>query len=80
MSRDSCQRCHATSHPRRLPIRPSPEPVLLFAYRMERRFARRTEGVARRRCQPVELAAVRETGLMWANALRAFQVGKARTS
>ena len=30
--------------------------------------------------QAAELAAVRETGLMWANALRAFQVGKARTS
>jgi hypothetical protein len=33
-----------------------------------------------RRCQAAELAAVRETGLMWAKALRAFQVGKARTS
>jgi len=32
------------------------------------------------RCQPARLAAVRETGLMWAKALRAFQVGKARTS
>ena len=30
--------------------------------------------------RPTELAAVRETGLMWAKALRAFQVGKARTS
>ena len=34
----------------------------------------------RRRCQAAEFAAVRETGLMWAKALRAFQVGKARTS
>ena len=33
-----------------------------------------------RRGQATELAAVRETGLMWAKALRAFQVGKARTS
>jgi hypothetical protein len=33
-----------------------------------------------RRCQAAECAAVRGTGLMWANALRAFQVGKARTS
>ena len=32
------------------------------------------------KCQAAELAAVRETGLMWAKALRAFQVGKARTS
>jgi hypothetical protein len=34
----------------------------------------------RRRCQVAAPAAVRETGLMWANMLRAFQVGKARTS
>jgi hypothetical protein len=33
-----------------------------------------------RGCQPAGLAAVRGTGLMWAKALRAFQVGKARTS
>jgi hypothetical protein len=33
-----------------------------------------------RGCQPAALAAVRETGLMWANMLRAFQVGKALTS
>ncbi len=38
------------------------------------------DGRVRRRCQAAELAAVRETGLMWAKALRAFQVGKARTS
>ena len=30
----------------------------------------------RRRCQAAELVAARETGLMWAKALRAFQVGK----
>jgi hypothetical protein len=30
--------------------------------------------------QPAALAAARETGLMWANMLRAFQVGKALTS
>ena len=35
---------------------------------------------ARRQCQPAALVAVRETGLMWANMLRAFQVGKALTS
>lgn len=31
-------------------------------------------------CQPAGLVGVRETGLMWANMLRAFQVGKSRTS
>jgi hypothetical protein len=31
-------------------------------------------------CQPAELVAVREVGLMWANMLRAFQVGKFLTS
>ena len=31
-------------------------------------------------CQPAARVAVRETGLMWANMLRAFQVGKALTS
>ena len=35
---------------------------------------------ARRGCQPAALVAVRETGLMWANMLRAFHVGKALTS
>jgi hypothetical protein len=30
--------------------------------------------------QPAALVAVPETGLMWANMLRAFQVGKALTS
>ncbi len=34
----------------------------------------------RRRCQAAGLAAIPETGLMWAKVLRAFQVGKARTS
>src|SRR5688572_9195662 len=33
-----------------------------------------------RPCQSAGLAGVRETGLMWANMLRAFQVGKALTS
>ena len=48
-------------------------------------------GHARRRCRageggrvpdvrPAALVVVRETGLMWANMLRAFQVGKALTS
>ena len=32
------------------------------------------------RGQAAGLGAVREGGLMWAKALRAFQVGKARTS
>jgi hypothetical protein len=32
------------------------------------------------RIQPARLVAVREAGLMWANALRAFQVGKALAS
>ena len=40
----------------------------------------RRNGRVRRRCQPARPTAVRETGLMWAKALRAFQVGKARTS
>ena len=31
-------------------------------------------------CQTALLVAVRETGLMWANMLRAFQVGNALTS
>src|SRR5512134_3123486 len=31
-------------------------------------------------CQPAGLVAERETGLMWANMLRACQVGKAHTS
>jgi Berberine and berberine like len=31
-------------------------------------------------CQPAALVAVRETGLTWANMLRAFQVGKALTT
>ena len=35
---------------------------------------------ARLRCQAAEPTAVREIGLMWAKALRAFHVGKARTS
>ena len=34
----------------------------------------------RRGCHPAGLVGVRETGLMWANMLRAFQVGKALTS
>ena len=33
-----------------------------------------------RACQPPALVAVRETGLMWANMLRAFHVGNALTS
>ena len=37
-------------------------------------------GGQHRGCQPAGLVAVRETGLMWANMLRAFQVGKALTS
>ena len=37
-------------------------------------------GRPHRGCQPAGLVAVRETGLMWANMLRAFQVGKALTS
>ena len=37
-------------------------------------------GSPHRGCQPGGLAAVPETGLMWANMLRAFQVGKALTS
>jgi hypothetical protein len=37
-------------------------------------------GKAHRGCQPAALVAVRETGLMWANMLRAFHVGKALTS
>jgi hypothetical protein len=37
-------------------------------------------GRARRGYQPAGLVGVRETGLMWANMLRAFQVGKALTS
>jgi hypothetical protein len=41
---------------------------------------RRRDGVVDRRCQAAEPVAVRETGLMWAKALRGFQVGKARTS
>ena len=32
------------------------------------------------RSQPAGLVAVPKTGLMWANMLRAFQVGKALTS
>jgi hypothetical protein len=32
------------------------------------------------RLSPARLGARRETGLMWANMLRAFQVGKALTS
>ncbi len=36
--------------------------------------------VTERGCQPAGLVAVRETGLMSANMLRAFQVGKALTS
>ena len=37
-------------------------------------------GFTDRGCQLAGLAEARETGLMWANMLRAFQVGKARTS
>ena len=35
MSRDSCQRCHPTSHPRRLPIRLVRSAVLLLADKMD---------------------------------------------
>ena len=41
---------------------------------------RRGSGKVRRRCQAAGLGALWETGLMWAKALRAFQLGKARTS
>src|SRR5687767_4266317 len=37
-------------------------------------------GEPHRECQPAGLVPVRETGLIWANMLRAFQVGKALTS
>ena len=37
-------------------------------------------GEPHRACQSAALVAVRETGLMWANMLRAFHVGKALTS
>jgi hypothetical protein len=40
----------------------------------------RRNGRSPQGCQPRGLVAVRETGLMWANMLRAFQVGKALTS
>src|SRR5262245_5114140 len=33
-----------------------------------------------RGCQPARLVTMADTGLMWANMLRAFHVGKARTS
>jgi hypothetical protein len=42
-----------------------------------RRRCRAGEGPG---CRPARLVAVRETGVMWANMLRAFQVGKALTS
>jgi hypothetical protein len=41
---------------------------------------RRRGGRPHRRCQPARLVVVRETGLMGANMLRAFQVGKALIS
>src|SRR6187397_2988108 len=40
----------------------------------------RRNGRSPQGCQPRGLVAVRETGLMWANMLRVFQVGKALTS
>src|SRR5262245_59750449 len=40
----------------------------------------RAELLPCRGCQPAGLVAVRETGVMWANMLRAFQVGKALIS
>ena len=44
------------------------------------RAVRCRSGKPHRGRQPVALVAVRETGLMWANMLRAFQVGNALTS
>ena len=46
------------------------------------RACRTTESINRVdcACQPAGLVAVRETGVMWANMLRAFQVGNALTS
>jgi pimeloyl-ACP methyl ester carboxylesterase len=78
-----------TSPSRRFPTNGTPEST-----RSGARLRPRAEAVARyvnrdrvlvpgtdaRRSQRAELAAVRGTGLMWANVLRAFQVGKARMS
>src|SRR5688572_15778912 len=57
--------------------------VRCHAERPTRRGYSLARGVMRTspaRFQPAELVRVRETGLMWANMLWAFQVGKALTS